>query len=82
MPTYEIEYKSEIITLTRTVGKNDDSVEIGQEYELYIDPENPQNFINPKDNNEQRGRIKFIIICYNLAAILFVAYLVTVFLTI
>lgn len=82
MPTYEFQYNGETISVTRTIGKNDNSVEIGQEYELYIDPENPQNFVNSKDNNEQRGRAKYVITCFTLAVVMFIIYIITIFLTI
>ena len=74
MPTYEILYKGEVIKIVRTVGKEDDKVEIGKEYELYIDPNNPQNFVNHKDNEEHLGRIRCAIGCFVGAAILIVIY--------
>ena len=80
-PTYEVLYKGEAIQITRTVGKNDARVEVGKEYELYIDPDNPENFINPDDNEEHWDRIKYVVGCFVGAVIMIGVYVITIFLT-
>ena len=81
-PTYEVLYKGEVLQLTRTVGKTDGRVKLGEEYELYIDPDNPQNFINPIDNEEHWDRIKFVVACFAGVLVMLGMYIVTIFLTI
>ena len=82
MPTYEVLYKGEVIKITRTVGKEDGKVELGKEYELYIDPENPQNFVNHEDNEEHWDRFRYSVGCFTGAVILIGVYVITIFLTV
>ena len=81
-PTYEVLYKGEVLKLVRTVGKDDGKVEIGKEYELYIDPENPQNFVNHEDNDIQWDRVYYSVGCFMGSIVLFGMYVITIFLTI
>ncbi len=81
-PSYEIEYEGEKIILIRTVGKEDGKVQLGKTYDLYIDPDNPQNFVNKVDNNEHMDRVIFAVLCGVGSLILFGIYIISIFLTV
>ena len=57
-PSYEIKFNGKPVIVTRAVGHHYGQIQIGQEYDLYVDPDNPQNFYNPDDNQQQKDRIK------------------------
>lgn len=79
-PTYEIEYQGKKITVTRTVGKTDGRVKLNETYDLYIDPNNPQNFVNKQDNEQYLGTLR-LTAGFGVGAIIMLGLYLITFLT-
>ena len=51
-PIYEIYFRDEMIQICNNVYTNMNHIEVGETREVYVNPENPQEFYEPKEEKD------------------------------